>query len=89
MTESVPLNKRQGEILRFVVTYQKRKRYAPTLQEISDVVGVPVYYSLNALERKGYIRRQYRQPRAILVLHDPDHPKVCPACERPFAESGA
>ncbi|KKL09530.1 hypothetical protein LCGC14_2564980, partial [marine sediment metagenome] len=50
---------------------------------------VPVYYSLNALERKGYIVRQYRQPRAITVLHDPDNPNVCPACERPFTESAA
>ena len=84
-----PLSERQGEILRFIVSYQECESIAPTLREISEAVGVPVYYSLNALERKGYIRRQYRQPRAITVLHDPDNPNVCPACERPFTESAA
>ena len=79
-----PLSERQGEILRFIISYQECESVAPTLREISEAVGVPVYYSLNALERKGYIVRQYKQPRAITVLHNPDHPTVCPACERPF-----
>ncbi len=82
-----PLSERQGEILRFIISYHDRESVAPTLREIILAVGVPVYYSLKLLERKGYIRRQYNQPRAITVLHNPDHPTVCPACDRPFVES--
>lgn len=84
-----PLSKRQGEILRFIIAYQKRESMAPTLWEISNAVGVQAYYSLNVLEHKGYIVRHYNEPRSIVVLHDPDHPTVCPACERPFTESTA
>ena len=84
-----PLSERQGEILRFIIAYQDRESIAPTLREISAAVGVTVYYSLKAIEGKGYIRRQYNQPRAITVLHDPDRPTVCPACERPFIEGAA
>ncbi len=83
----IPLSERQAEILRFVIEYQRRNGTAPTQWEISEACGAPPYYSLNALERKGYIRRQYKQPRSIVVLHDPGHPTVCPACERPFTES--
>lgn len=79
-----PLSERQGEVLRFIIAYQKRESKAPTLWEIEYALGVPGYYSLKALESKGYIRRQYNQPRSIVVLHDPDNPAVCPACERPF-----
>ena len=82
-----PLTNRQSEILRFIIAYQKRETIAPTLQEISQADGGPVQFSLKALARKGYIIRVYKQPRAIVVLHDPDHPNVCPACERPFVES--
>lgn len=84
-----PLSERQGEILRFIIAYQNRESIAPTLREISEVIGVPVYYSVNALQRKRYIVRQYKQPRSIVVLHDPDRPTVCPACERPFTKPPA
>ena len=82
-----PLNERQGEVLRFIIAYQKRESRAPTLWEISFAIGASVYHSLNALESKGYIRRYKNQPRGITVLHDPVHPTVCPACRRPFVES--
>ena len=86
-----PLTRRQDEVLRFIIAYQKRESRAPSHPEISEALGgiahVTVYDYLIALEVKGYIVRQYNQPRAITVLHDPDHPTECPACQRPFAES--
>jgi SOS-response transcriptional repressor LexA len=84
-----PLSERQAEILRFIIAYQKRESRAPTLWEISVAVNAAGHYSLNALERKGYIARHKNQPRGIVVLRDPDNPTVCPACERPFTESTA
>ena len=83
-----PLTKRQAEILHFIIAHQKRESRAPSFREISEACGgivvATIYEHLKSLEVKGYIVRQYNQPRAIVVLHDPDHPDVCPACERPF-----
>jgi SOS-response transcriptional repressor LexA len=82
-----PLSERQEVALRFIIAYDRRESRAPTLWEISQATGAPAYYSVEALERKGYILRHHKQPRGIIVLHDPDRPTVCPACERPFTES--
>jgi SOS-response transcriptional repressor LexA len=84
-----PLSERHAEVLRFIIAYQKRESRAPTLWEISVATGTPSHYSVKALEGKGYIVRHCNQPRSIVVLHDPDHPTVCPACERPFAKGTA
>lgn len=82
-----PLSDRQGEALRFIIAYQKRESRAPSLWEISQATHAPAFYSVEALQRKGYIMRHKNQPRSIVVLHDPDRPNVCPACERPFERS--
>ena len=86
-----PLTKRQRDVLRFLVAYMKRESIAPTFGEISEACGrigvATTHEHLKRLEGKGWIRRMYRQSRGITVLHDPDHPDVCPSCQRPFAES--
>ena len=83
------LTERQRQVLRFIITYVERESVAPTFQEIGEALGgiglSAVYDHLQALDRKGYILRGSNQPRAITVLHDPGHPDVCPACQRPFA----
>lgn len=84
-----PLTKRQGEILRFIIAYKKRTSIAPAFWEISKACGgicpATVHEHVKTLDMKGYIVRTHNQRRTITVLHDPDHPTVCPACERPFA----
>ena len=83
-------SKRQAEILRFIIAYQKRESVSPTFKEIGEACGIchtTVYEHLQALDRKGYILRDHNARRTIRVLHDPDHPTVCPSCQRPFAES--
>ena len=79
-----PLNDHQAEALRYIVAYLRSESRAPTIWEISKVLGMPAYYSVKRLEAKGYISRQSNQPRSIVVLRDPENPTVCPACERPF-----
>jgi len=85
------LTQRQRQVLRFIITYMERESVAPTFQEIGEALGgiglSAVYDHLQALDRKGYILRHHKSRRTIRVLHDPDHPDVCPACQRPFAES--
>ena len=88
------LTKRQYQVLRFIIAYKKQESgVAPAFWEIGVACGgiglSTVYEHLNNLGRKGYIVRDFNQRRTITVLHDPDHPDVCPSCQRPFAESTA
>lgn len=84
------LTRRQLGILRFIIGYMKRESAAPTFKEIGEACGgirhTTVYEHIQALDRKGYILRDHKARRTIRVLHDPDHPDVCPSCQRPFAE---
>ena len=86
-----PPTARERQVLDFLIAYAKQNSMAPKHQEISDALGgispATVWDHLKALETKGYIIREHNQHRAIVVLHDPDHPDVCPSCQRPFAES--
>lgn len=85
------LTKRQAEILRFIIVYTKRESVAPAFWEIGLACGgihlTTVYEHLQQLDKKGYIVRAHNARRTIRVLHDPDHPDVCPSCQRPFVET--
>ncbi len=66
------LNNRQVQILEFIRRAIKQKGYPPAVREIGEAVGLSssstVHSHLNALEEKGYIRRDPTKPRAIEVL---------------------
>lgn len=55
------LTKRQNDIFHFIREYLEREGFPPTIQEICDAFGFAstngVSQTLQALERKGYIRR--------------------------------
>jgi hypothetical protein len=69
-----PLTDRQAEVLRFVVTFQRRNGCAPTLREIGNALDIRSTNGVNdhllALERKGAIRRRGMKSRGIVVLAD-------------------
>jgi len=66
------LSSRQLEILNYIKEKIALKGYPPSVREIGEAVGLTssstVHTHLNALERKGYIRRDPTKPRAIEVL---------------------
>jgi repressor LexA len=68
----VTLYKRQREILDFVSQYIQRNGYAPTLQEIAKALGVSslatVHEHLEAMQRKGIIRRQGGSARGMEIM---------------------
>lgn len=70
-----PLTRRQEKVLRFVSGYIARNGYAPSVREIAAAlkIGTPKGAAdhLKVLERKGYIRRTARRPRALTLLRDP------------------
>ncbi len=70
------LTERQRQILQVVYDRQRARGYPPTVREIGQEVGLSssctVQKHLNALERKGYIRRDPTRSRTIEILDFPD-----------------
>jgi repressor LexA len=72
------LNPRQREILEFLRTHSRNHAYPPTVREIGQAVGLSssstVQNHLNALEQKGYIRRDPTKSRTVEVVGEEAHP---------------
>lgn len=68
------LTQRQDEAYEFIRRYLRDHHKPPTLQEIGDALGIRstngVYKLLQALEKKGYIKRQKHAARSIELLDD-------------------
>jgi repressor LexA len=66
-----PLTKRQQEVLDIVTEYVNQYGYPPSLREIGKKLSVTgtlgVMKHLEALEKKGYLRRQEGSPRGITL----------------------
>ena len=66
------LNPRQREILEFLREHTRSRAYPPTVREIGQAVGLSssstVQNHLNALEQKGFIRRDPTKSRTVEVV---------------------
>ena len=69
------LTRRQRQILEMIDQHVRDHGYPPSVREIGAVLGLTspstVHTHLNALQRRGYLRRDPSKPRAIEVLFDP------------------
>jgi repressor LexA len=67
-----PLTKRQGELLFFIRQFVRGKGYSPTVRELVALTGrkstAGVQKLLEALERKGYIKKAPGRSRGIVPL---------------------
>lgn len=67
---------RQREILVIIENHTRQHGYPPSVREIGEAVGLTspstVHSHLNALERRGYLRRDPTKPRAMEVRWDPN-----------------
>lgn len=67
-----PLSRRQQEVLTTINNHLTQHGQSPSVKEIANQLGLAgnltVVQHLNALERKGYIRREGKQSRSIAVL---------------------
>jgi len=65
------LTHRQGEVLAFLKDFLRKRGYPPTVREISDHFGFHGHHAakkhLDALEKKGMIRRSPGSSRAIEI----------------------
>ncbi len=63
------LTVRQAKVLRFIEAHINREGYPPTLREIADHIGAKWNHGIErhlvALERKGYITREWVKSRGI------------------------
>jgi repressor LexA len=79
-SDSGELSARQRMVLDVIRAWVDRFGYPPSVREIGEAVGLhstsSVTYHLKALQRKGYLRRDYNRPRAVGVL--PSEPVADP-----------
>lgn len=65
------LTARQQQVFDFITEYLDTHSYPPTMKEIAEHIGVvgntTVIHYLEALERKGHIRRELGSSRGIIV----------------------
>lgn len=68
----LPLAPRQAAVLQFLRSFVADRGYAPTVRETANALGHAstngVFRHLQALERKGYIRRDPQRSRAMVLL---------------------
>lgn len=69
------LGLRQKRILEFILSTVEDRGYPPSVREIADAVGLAspstVHAHLEALQSKGYIRKDPTKPRAIEISYAP------------------
>ncbi|MDN5686231.1 MAG: transcriptional repressor LexA [Brachybacterium sp.] len=79
------LSRRQRLVLETINDAVSAHGYPPTMREIGDAVGLTssssVSHQLQALERKGFLRRDPKRPRAMEVVmpEEDDAPAPVPA----------
>jgi repressor LexA len=65
------LTAKQQAVLNFVAAYLNQHNRSPLLREIQEGCSIPSYKSvvdrLNALERKGYLKREANKHRGITL----------------------
>ena len=76
----MPLTKRQREILTYLSAYSEQNGFAPSFEEIAEQFSynslATVHEHLTNLERKGYIKRNYNESRAIEILPSEATPRA-------------
>ncbi len=86
------LTGRQRQVLEGVTKIMREKGYPPTVREIGDLLGLrsscTVQRHLEALERKGYLKRDRTKARSLEVLQA-DDPTMVPVPMVPVPVLGA
>ncbi len=75
-----PLTKKQKQVLDYLQQVVSVRNYPPSVREICQALGVQssstAHAHLEALEKKGYIRKDSTKPRAIEILVGSDKKKT-------------
>ncbi|MBR0191161.1 MAG: hypothetical protein IJQ31_03745 [Thermoguttaceae bacterium] len=72
----ISLTVRQREVLEFIRKCFRKRGYGPTVRELAKGIGIHspngVMGHLDALQRKGYIKRQANLSRSIILMESAD-----------------
>lgn len=83
---SAKIGKRQREVLQFIIRQLEDQGFPPTIREIGLACDLhsssTVHSHLVALERKGYIQRNKKRPRSLIVLQDANREPPSSAADR-------
>lgn len=84
---SAALTQRQRDILETIQAAIAEHGYPPSMREIGDAVGLTssssVSHQLSVLEKKGFLRRDPRRPRAMEVVMPDESGDPAPAASEP------
>ncbi|OXM44395.1 transcriptional repressor LexA [Amycolatopsis alba] len=87
------LTVRQQQVLDVIKLWVSRFGYPPSVREIGEAVGLTstssVSHQLQALQRKGYLRRDPNRPRAVGVLATTDDNPMGIEVEQPQSAAKA
>jgi repressor LexA len=67
----------QQRTLRAIEDWLRAREYPPTIQELADALGITpatTHAQVKQLERKGYIKRESRKARGLVLLRSPGEP---------------
>lgn len=74
------ITKRQQQVLNFITDYQKRKVYAPSLEEICKKFKIAsvstAHFHVSKLRDLGYLEKEENKPRAIDVIRREEIVKI-------------
>ena len=74
------LTKRQQQVLDYIRECIEEKHYPPSVREIGEAIGLSspstVHGHLNALEKKGYIKREGSKSRSMTITNKSEAPKA-------------
>jgi repressor LexA len=67
------LTRRQREVLNFIISFARKHGFQPSMREIGEKFGIRsthgVHRHLQALQKKGYLKRPVGQGRALELRH--------------------
>ena len=68
------LTKRQKQVLDFINSFQKKKGFSPSLEEIKKHLGLlsvsTAHHHVKKLQEAGYLRKENNQPRAVSTRNE-------------------
>ena len=68
------LTKRQKQALDFITSFQKKKGFSPSLEEIKKHLKLSsvstAHHHVKKLQEAGYLQKEYNQPRSVSARNE-------------------
>jgi len=68
------LNKRQTQVLKYIIAYKEKNDVSPSLEEIKKHLGLSavstIHYHIQRLQDEGYLQKEFNQPRSTAPFQE-------------------